>query len=173
MKERKEMNKEIGNWYWLFSQTIYLYGTNTTDKNKFKVYHGINVKLLFPSFTPSFDCPISTTTQFEVAQGFASNGIILELKPSNSSHDKYLSVYWLSAYPHEYEYLFASASHLSICNIRFNSYKFDITYSFEDHLNAMRLFDFIVNKKCSYSADNNINNNLSQQLLLQYLTFTG
>eukprot|EP01084_Bolivina_argentea_P260821 440588_1 len=171
MKERKEMNKEIGNWYWLFSQTIYLYGNQTKPSDKF--YHGLSVKLLFASFTPSFECPISTTIEISVAQQFASNGIVLLLKPSISSHDKYLSVRWLSAHPNEWECLFASASHLSIYDIRFNSYNVTLWNSFEQHLSAMRLFDFIVNKKCSYSADNNINNNLSQQLLLQYLTFTG
>eukprot|EP01084_Bolivina_argentea_P181920 314145_1 len=167
LKERKQQNAEIGNWYWLFCQTVYIYGINPVSSSIF--YHGLDIKLLFPSFKPAFACPISTTNEFSVAQRFGIEGIILKLKPTVLSRDTCFSVSWISAHPDEHEYIFCSARSLTICDIRYVDNECDLRYIHEYDLNAMRLFDCIMNKNCSY--DDNLLNKKTQQLLIRYLKY--
>eukprot|EP01084_Bolivina_argentea_P260545 440026_1 len=168
LDDRKKLNMEIGSWYWLFCQTVYLYGDNTKPSDV--LYHGLSVKLLFASFTPLFECPISTTIDIAVAQGFADGeGIVLELRPLDYSHDKYLRVEWISAHPGEQEYLFASAAYLSIHDVRFTDFECSMIDSYHTYVTAMRLFDYIVNKHCSYIHQDKLLQ--SEQLLLDQLKF--
>ena len=82
------------------------------------VYHGLNKLLYFGNFNAYFNQPISTTTDLNTAQQFATkggNGIILSLKAGTNYKNnrnrmpKYLSVSWLSVFPNEDEKLFYGA----------------------------------------------------------------
>eukprot|EP01083_Nonionella_stella_P175247 609787_1 len=78
-------------------------------KPELKVFHGLNKRMSFDKFTAFFNQPISTTLSFESARGFAhENGVILTLRSGLDDNElpKYLSVAWLSSYPHEDEKLF-------------------------------------------------------------------
>eukprot|EP01084_Bolivina_argentea_P020850 38730_1 len=111
-----ERNKEISNWYKIFYETIRIFGTQCKPGNVF--YHGLNRRLVFDSFTPEFQCPISATTSIQVASSFAGyNGIMLCLEATQSTNDVYFDVEWLSNYPNERERLFAQTIGLHIVNL--------------------------------------------------------
>merc|ERR1739838_402973 len=69
---------------------------------------------------PNFNCPFSTTIALTVAHRFSKGkGLILKMKPSTSTGDKYLNVEWLSAFGElEKERLFVRANNLLIADIQ-------------------------------------------------------
>eukprot|EP01084_Bolivina_argentea_P122011 216237_1 len=79
---------------------------------KLKFYHGLNKMMTFTTFVAFFNQPLSTTNSFQQAQEFSrGDGLILTLK-SGSEHfslNKYLSISWLSIFPHENEKLLYGA----------------------------------------------------------------
>eukprot|EP01083_Nonionella_stella_P005178 15024_1 len=97
--------------YW-FSRFLFescqFFGQEMTKK--MRVYHGLSKELFFERFTAYFNIPISTTTSLVTAQQFSSgSGVILKLKHgvlATSVKPRYLSVSWLSVFPHEGERLF-------------------------------------------------------------------
>merc|ERR550525_2232957 len=89
----KAMNAEIGYWYQLLDEAITFFGTLVTPTDVF--FTGLNVKLSFASFAPSFLCPFSTTISVDIADGFCDeNGIILQMQPTVGSFDTYFNVEW-------------------------------------------------------------------------------
>eukprot|EP01083_Nonionella_stella_P232356 819790_1 len=165
--ELKQLNSEIGWWYKIFVEAVLFYGTDV-DPEKDTFYHGLSAQLLFTSFSPAFKCPISTTVDPNIAAKFAGNGIILKLKPIDSSHDRYFNVEWLSQYPREKERLFCFAHSLCIDDIRFTESSLRC-FNDQNHLPiaGMRLFDGIFNKRCAYHHSLLMRN--VQLYLLHYL----
>eukprot|EP01084_Bolivina_argentea_P008991 16828_1 len=77
------------------------------------VYHGLNRVMYFQKFAAYFNQPISTTTNLTAAHNFTQGcGIILTLKSAQglTKIPKYLSIAWISCFPHEEELLFYGAS---------------------------------------------------------------
>eukprot|EP01084_Bolivina_argentea_P270594 460154_1 len=136
----KSRNIKIANWFRLLYEVVIFFGEDTTIKDPIK-YHGISTKLLFDEFSPNFHSPISTTTDFDVAQRFGLGGIIVALHPNGSREDISFFVKWLSAHPEEEEYLFVEAVNLNIVNIRYICDKKLLNNSL--YIRAMRLFDEI------------------------------
>eukprot|EP01084_Bolivina_argentea_P256470 431823_1 len=165
IKDIAKRNAQIGIWYQLFYQTIYFFGSMTKKSETF--YHGLSIKLLFTSFNPSFNCPISTTTQLLVAARFAANGVILELKPDIASNNWYLDVSMFSNFPSEHERLFAFANDLYIADIRFMENELEMRHTNKIHLNALRLMDYIFKSNTVYNP--NVLKQNSQKLLIKYL----
>ena len=98
------------------------YGDKTTKTKKNNVFYtGLNIRLLFNSYTPSFLCPFSTTIDIEIALRFSDGkGIILQLKQdSNCEISKYFDVEWLSTFPEERERLFVFTYGLQIQDIKY------------------------------------------------------
>eukprot|EP01084_Bolivina_argentea_P167281 290354_1 len=146
-----EFNKEIGHWYWIFSGTVRKYGQKTNKSEK--LYHGLNIKLLFNRFNPYFKSPISTTADLTVSAQFAKKGIILELRADGDGTVDYgLSVAWLSNYPEEREMVFAFAKHVYIADIRFIEKPRDLRTTNVSHLCALRLMDYIFNSNAVYNV---------------------
>eukprot|EP01083_Nonionella_stella_P028203 77654_1 len=85
-----------------------------------------------------FECPLSTTTEWNVANGFSKGkGIVLKLKRANPK-TRYFNVSWLSRHEHEREKLFMGSS-LQIVDIYTKS------YWTKPYILAMRMFEQIVN----------------------------
>ena len=138
LQDLRKRNMEIGNWYKLLKECVLFYGTMATSSDTF--YTGLNTRLLFGSFTPSFNCPISTSISWDIANQFADGkGVILELRGiEGSKGDPYFNVQWLSCYPDEKERLFFSASRLEIVDI--NTYEGYIVVYNTQYLRAFRLW---------------------------------
>eukprot|EP01084_Bolivina_argentea_P020576 38251_1 len=97
------------NLYWLgrfLFEAIEFYGSQM--EFNMAVYHGLDKEMMFERFTAHFNQPISTTTRFATAQGFANgSGIILEFtRPTNQLIPKYIDAQDFSAFPNEDERLF-------------------------------------------------------------------
>ena len=171
----REKNKEIGHWYRLFFESVEIYGHRTKQRQIF--YTGMKSMkygMVFPTFTPYFRCPISTTIEKEVAYKFTeSQGIILKLTPSGGGYDYFFNCEWCSDHPKESERIFAKAKFLQIddimkcsnCGIGYNhqwisclrlfSSIFSGHYIIRDHLqkgNEVRLLSLIRN----YNANNGV-----------------
>eukprot|EP01084_Bolivina_argentea_P052328 96124_1 len=167
---------EIGNWYWLFHQTILFYGT-AADQNitMITLYHGLSHKVCFTNFRPSFACPISTTTSFDVAQQLGNiGGVIMQIQPMKSSPDRWMDVTWISCFK-EGEILFCRAHYLEIIDVRFvdEFIGFTVHHSHKTILSAIRLFDNIFINNCSYNSqllDDPQTQNMLMKLL-KYETF--
>eukprot|EP01084_Bolivina_argentea_P091183 164168_1 len=104
-------------------ESVQFYGQEMSSKSI--VYHGLSIVLEFEKFTSYFNAPLSTTTSFRTAQQFSEGcGLVLSLKSAAkyindpTKTPKYLSVSFLSSFPHEDEQLFYG-SHviLQIVNI--------------------------------------------------------
>ena len=59
LEELKEMNQEIAHWHRLLDEVVLFFGDNVTPKQMF--FTGLNAKLSFETFAPSFNAPFSTT----------------------------------------------------------------------------------------------------------------
>ena len=168
LKRLKHENSKIGWWYIFLYQTVLFYGNDCNSKCD-KFYHGLSCKLLFSSFNPRFNSPISTTTDITIAQSFAENGIILVLKPNQSTQDRYFDVCWISCYPQEKEKLFVAATDLFIFDIRYHDPKENRLHNVTNYkdIQAMRLFDYIFNKNCPFN--HKLLKQKTQKLLIKYL----
>jgi len=112
----KERHREISHWYKYFFESIYFYGSKTKEKDKF--YFGLNIELLFNTFTPRFECPFSTSVDINIATEFSKgNGVILKLIPSSIGKDRYFDVEWLSNFERERERVFFFARDLRIFDV--------------------------------------------------------
>ena len=139
-------NAQIGHWYTLFVQSVFFYGE--TMRKKDTLYTGMSCRLLFGRLTPRFGCPLSTTVAFDVAQRFAKEGIVLELKSSVALKNFFLDVEPFSCFPEERERLFAFAEDIYIDSIRFGD---DFrTNAHKAHFEAFRLFDCVLMTKSVY-----------------------
>eukprot|EP01083_Nonionella_stella_P097339 273589_1 len=108
------------------------------------VYSGLNERFLFQSMMQHFECPLSTTTELNVANGFSrGKGIVLKLKRANPK-TRYFDVSWLSHYKHEKEKLFMGSS-LQIIDIYIMGVRISDRYWTKPYILAMRMFEQIVN----------------------------
>eukprot|EP01084_Bolivina_argentea_P271506 462033_1 len=95
---------------WL-NDAIYTFGDKM--KSDQRLFHGLDKKMLFKSFSTDFNTPTSTTSSFKTASiKFAQNrGIVLSLKPRWKSSSKWnrtkkMNISWISNYCDELEHLF-------------------------------------------------------------------
>ena len=75
--DMKTYHREIANWYKLLQQAVKFFGAEmkTTDI----LFTGMSVPLVFGTFNPLIECPISTTTSYQIAHNFTQKkGIILK-----------------------------------------------------------------------------------------------
>lgn len=141
MQSVKERNKNIGNWYKLFTECITLYGDITNETQIF--YHGLDKRILLNAFTPNFNCMISTTSSLSVAQSIIlndNNGIIIKLQQKTSLPYGYLDVEWMSDFQNEGEKIF-SFSKLDVVDIYQNKPTFQ---SNTIYVKSLILFQSIV-----------------------------
>lgn len=149
--ELKKWNAKIGWWYIYLCQAVLFYGSECNSKTDI-FYHGLSVKLLFPNFNPTFRAPISTTTAIQVAQRFATHkGILIVLKPTPNSEDRYFDTTWLSNFPQEQERLFFVASQLDVQDILYIGDGLTLNNSNANYILPMKLFGEIFFQKCHYS----------------------
>eukprot|EP01084_Bolivina_argentea_P304437 525746_1 len=101
------------------------FGTHVSEGNIRQFHHGISRELYFRTYIGHPDGvriygPLSTSSQFEVAVNFASNGMVVTFGKDNRRYftPKCYSVSWLSDFANESEYLFhQNNSLLKICNV--------------------------------------------------------
>eukprot|EP01084_Bolivina_argentea_P036055 66734_1 len=80
--------------------------------NNMTLYHGVNQRILFPQYIHDIvdglciQCPLSTSSCFDIALNFAqnNNGLILQFADRTCT-TKFISVAWLSNFPNEQEYI--------------------------------------------------------------------
>eukprot|EP01084_Bolivina_argentea_P197129 337866_1 len=92
LKDIKKRNMEIAHWYSLLFESIYFYGYECTPKDVF--FTGMNIRVVFATFTPNFTCPVSTTVEITVAHQFSASGnngmgVIIQLIPYLGCQDMY------------------------------------------------------------------------------------
>lgn len=117
-RSSKINNAEIGHWYRLIFEAVLFFGSKVRPKNVF--FTGLNTRLCFTTFAPTWSSPFSTTVSLDVAKRFMDGeGIIIKLRPTSGANDVFFDVEWLSAHDHERERLFVHASGLQIIDIRF------------------------------------------------------
>eukprot|EP01084_Bolivina_argentea_P121099 214653_1 len=168
LNDVKTRNKQIGNWYMLFYEVTQLFSGKTNKS--YNYYHGLSIPLMFDSFNPIFNAPISTSTSIYVAARFANNGIILCLMATFESLGC-LDVSWLSNYSEEQERLFGHEDTLFINDIRFNDHKYiNFNHSNLWYIRAFRLFDsiFCANKFYSHKQTNRISQIFLIALIRKY-----
>eukprot|EP01084_Bolivina_argentea_P264001 447050_1 len=133
---------QIAHWSRYLKESCTFYGTLMPKKMTF--YCGLNAKLMFDSLQQHFECPISTTSDKNIANNFSENsGIILTIKRANSK-TRYFNVSWLSEHGHEMERLFMGSS-LKISNIWFYfNHKWN---SSKLYIASIQMFEDIINGK--------------------------
>ena len=110
-QERRQRQKTFYFWYKEIEKAI----NKSQDVIIQKIYHGVDVELPPSTFFGLYHGPVSTTINWEVAQGFAGGqGQVLELYPSFGKRG--LDVSYLSNFPEEKEILFINCS-FQIANI--------------------------------------------------------
>ena len=113
-----QRHREISNWYKLLMEAVLFYGEKVKKRDVF--FTGINIRLLFNTFSPRFYCPVSTTTSWTIANNFSKGkGLILKLSPAAGSFDKYFDVSWFSNFPQEKEKLFVIIQFLEIMDLQY------------------------------------------------------
>ena len=109
----KSRNTEIAWWYRLITESVLFWGNRARPHHTF--YTGLNIPLLFDTFSPNFFSIFSTTVSRGVAYRFAdAKGVILQMVPSVGSWDQFLNVEWLSDFDYEEERLFVFANELAL-----------------------------------------------------------
>eukprot|EP01084_Bolivina_argentea_P000166 316_1 len=97
----------------LLMEAVQCYGKSAKGK---QVYRGLNKEFIFTKFVTCFHVPLSTSTKFEKALNFATNGIVLELKQFDEVWCFNCS--FVSSFDREREILFfGGSSALEIKNI--------------------------------------------------------
>ena len=104
-----ERNREIAHWSRLLRESIMFWGQSMKTKHIF--YCGLTARLVLRSLSQRFECPLSTTSQFTVAQQFTddSDGIILKIKRANG-RTRYFDMVRISAFGNEFERLFIGST---------------------------------------------------------------
>eukprot|EP01084_Bolivina_argentea_P019117 35559_1 len=111
----------IANWTRYLTESVIFYGTPLKE-NEY-VYCGINSKLIFKSFHFHNYCPLSTSSEINVANNFATiAGIIMKLQSNDpgSLNCAYFDMMCLSDYPAEKEKLFCGIAELKCVDIIIN-----------------------------------------------------
>eukprot|EP01084_Bolivina_argentea_P049308 90702_1 len=118
MDDLVKRNSEIAHWCRFLKESAIFYGTEMTSKI---FYTGLDTQLMFNSMQQHFYCPLSTTSEINVANSFSggSEGIILQLKAADPK-TRYFDVEWISSLPHEKERFLMGCSliidDILICN---------------------------------------------------------
>ena len=95
--ELKKRNMEIAWWHRLITESVLFWGSRARPHHTF--YTGLNVPLLFDTFSPNFFSIFSTTVSRGVAYRFSdAKGVILKMVPSAGSWDQFFDVEWISAF---------------------------------------------------------------------------
>ena len=135
----KEMSREIARWYRLITESVLFWGNAVSENDVF--YTGLDCKMAFDNMAPEWFCPFSTTVSDSVALNFATEqGIILEMKPSTGSMDRYFDCEWLSGYPEEVERLFVRADDLQITDIQTFDFQQGLWTSNKQYIECLSLF---------------------------------
>eukprot|EP01084_Bolivina_argentea_P254795 428421_1 len=150
---REHDGKKHSSFYFLgkyLKMCVHVYGTGITEDEKY--YHGINKKLVFPTYFNNLHkfskgiiikCPLSTTMVYEVATRFAQDGLIIQFGCSNSDTQcQYYSTAWLSDYPDEKEYLFVQNKQPLRINDIIDS---NIPCSYATILNTLEFIIYLIN----------------------------
>ena len=100
-----QRNREIAIWSRLLRECVMFWG-KTMPKNE-ELYCGLTARLVLRSLTQPFECPLSTTKNFDIAQRFTDecNGAILRVKRANS-RTRYFPASSITAQGNEEERLF-------------------------------------------------------------------
>lgn len=130
---RRNVHQHNNYYFWgkYLKESVQQFGTKIRNGNIKAFYHGIRQKVSFdPHFFNShrynklcIHCPLSTSSSFEVAANFASDGLIIEFGEYDSwvSDVGYFSVSWLSDFGNESEYLFLQSEWIETCHNCSNS----------------------------------------------------
>jgi len=122
----KKRGKEFWNWRKNLIQTVNGFGKCIGWSKIAVFYHGVSL-IYFDTFYTTFNSPISTTTQLQIAYQFATKqGIILEIAKvpydTNSKYVQYFNCMFVSCFANEDERLFIQPTdqykHLHIKSIR-------------------------------------------------------
>ena len=91
MKSVRERNREIAHWSRLLRECVMFWGNAMTKKEEF--YCGISARLVLRSLSQRFECPLSTTNDFDIAQRFTNelSGVVLRVKRANQ-HTRYFDM---------------------------------------------------------------------------------
>eukprot|EP01084_Bolivina_argentea_P292986 503847_1 len=124
-KLTKKRGNEFWNWRKTLIETVNAFGTQLKDSNIPVFYHGVSM-VYFNSFHTTFNSPISTTTQLQIAYQFATQqGIILEVaapKDDKFCDVTYFNCTFISSFANEDERVFIQPRYswyvLSIVSIR-------------------------------------------------------
>ena len=134
----KQRNSEIGHWYKLLFEAVQFFGDKVGPKDVF--YTGLNVRLLFTTFSPHFKCPFSTTVDRMKALEFSQlKGVVLKMMGWVGCFDRYFNVEWLSDYDEERERLFFEAQRLQIMDVQYFDRQLDV-FENDAYLRAFTLF---------------------------------
>eukprot|EP01084_Bolivina_argentea_P195446 335280_1 len=136
LEEFIQRNSKIAFWCRYIKECCTFYSTTMRDNDVF--YTGLKTKLLFNSLKQYFECPLSTTTDINVAHRFSggTDGIILELRQADFK-TRYFDVSFLSEFPQECERLIMGTS-LTIYDIKTNS------SSRQHYISALRMLEQII-----------------------------
>ena len=150
LNDLKKRNAEFAIWSRLLRETVECYGETMLYSKIRRYYHGINGKLVFPSFITRFSSPTSLTVQMAVATIFArEKGIILELERGNGFL-KYFNCSWLSCFSNEDERLIFGGRHsvklTSIRNIPDN-------HNYKLYIHAFTYFNYLINMQEPEGSD--------------------
>ena len=109
VKSVMERNQEIANWCRLLTECIMFWGDTMAKKQEF--YCGLTARLVLRSLNQRFECPLSTTRSWDIAQRFTGDhqGIILKIKRGNA-RTRYFDVASISAHSEEEESLFVGST---------------------------------------------------------------
>ena len=104
-----ERNCGIAHWCRLLTECIMFWGDTMAKKQEF--YCGLTARLVLRSLNQRFECPLSTTRSWDVAQRFTEDhqGIILKIKRGNA-RTRYFDVASISAHSEEEESLFVGST---------------------------------------------------------------
>eukprot|EP01084_Bolivina_argentea_P072149 131035_1 len=111
-KDNKETTLQQNNRHMVFGQMgkllyqSFVFFASRTSRVQI-LYHGMSLKLLFPTLYCAFDAPTSTTTASSVAQTFCDDrGIVIKFESSDSSKMiRTLDMSLFTCFDHEEEHL--------------------------------------------------------------------
>ena len=145
LQDLVDKNREIYHWSKLIKELCIFYG-EIMDENAV-LYSGMGECLMFDSLCTRFECPISTSTKFDVAKRFAKGAVVLKFK-RGSANTKVLDVTEYSCFGKDESQRLVAGSTLRIIDILINN------KSHETYVSALRMFEQIMNGHFIIGDDN-------------------